>query len=66
MILLSKSLWDISPGLNKIKRTQKPASVMVLTAVYSEAKSPLIFIPEGVKINKEIYFAKGLEGGHKP
>jgi hypothetical protein len=39
-------------------RRQKPQSVMVWAGVLSDGKkTPLIFVPEGVKINKEVYLA---------
>ena len=54
--VLSKSLQDIPPGLKKVRRTQKPASVMVWEAASSEGKSSLIFVPKKVKMkNKGIH-----------
>ena len=67
--VLSKSLLDIPLCLSvklRVKIIKKPASVMVLTAVCSEGKSPLIFFPEGVKINHDVNINKILEGGPMP
>ena len=50
--VLSKSLQDIFPGLKMVRRTQKQASVMVWAAVSAEGEPPLIFVIEGIKINK--------------
>uniref|UniRef100_A0AC35TPM9 DDE_3 domain-containing protein n=1 Tax=Rhabditophanes sp. KR3021 TaxID=114890 RepID=A0AC35TPM9_9BILA len=38
-----------------VERRQKPKSVMVWAGVCGLAKTPLIFIEEGVKVNKEVY-----------
>ena len=56
------------PGLPdfRVFRTQKPASVMVWAAVSQAGKSPLVFVPEGVKINKETYIETILEQTLKP
>ena len=54
--VLSKSLQDIPPGLKKVRRTQKQASVMVWAAASSEGKSSLIFVHKKVKMkNKGIH-----------
>ena len=50
----------------RVFRTQKPASVMVWAAVSQAGKSPLVFVPEGVKINKETYIETILEQTLKP
>ena len=50
----------------RVFRTQKPASVMVWAAVSQAGKSPLVFVPEGVKINKEPYIETILEQTLKP
>ena len=54
----SISLQDIAPGLDNVKITQKPASVMV----HFTRKMPLIFVPTSVKINKEININIIIEG----
>lgn len=38
-----------------IERTQKAESVMVWAAISARGKSPLVFVPQNVKINKEVY-----------
>ena len=50
----------------RVFRTQKPASVMVWAAVSPAGKSPLVFVPEGAKINKETYIETILEQALKP
>ena len=64
--VLSKSLQDIPSGLKKVRRTQNPALVMVWAAASSDGKSPLIFIPKGIKINKKVYIDKILKDGLMP
>lgn len=45
-----------SPGTSAIvERRQNPASVMVWAGICASGKTPLIFIDQGVKINKESY-----------
>ena len=50
-------------GINRVNRVQKPQSVMVWAAVTSTGKSPLIFVPSGVKINTREYISTILEDG---
>ncbi len=54
--ILAKNSKDIPANIRGVLRWQKPASVMVWAGVMSDGKkSPLIFVPEGLKINKEVY-----------
>jgi inhibitor of nuclear factor kappa-B kinase subunit alpha len=46
--------------------TQVPASVMVWAGVTATGRTPLVFVPQGVKINALIYKEKILEGCLKP
>eukprot|EP00096_Caligus_rogercresseyi_P014161 TRINITY_DN6689_c0_g1_i1.p1 TRINITY_DN6689_c0_g1~~TRINITY_DN6689_c0_g1_i1.p1 ORF type:complete len:191 (+),score=10.84 TRINITY_DN6689_c0_g1_i1:125-697(+) len=56
--ILAKSSADIPVKVRGVFRHQKPKSVMVWAGVMSDGKkSPLIFVPEGVKINKEVYLS---------
>ena len=64
--VLAKSLQDIPSGLKMVRRTQKPAPVMVWAAASSEGKSPLIFFPKGIKTNKKVYIDKILKDGLMP
>ena len=64
--VLSKTINSIPVNTGKVLRSQKPASVMVWAAVSKRGKSPLVFIPQGVKINKELYVNKILEGSLLP
>lgn len=47
-------------------RTQKPASVMVWAGITHNGRTPLVFVPEGVKINQQIYRELILEDCLKP
>ncbi len=54
--ILVRSFKDIPTEVRGIFRKQKPASVMASAGVMTDGKkSPLIFMPEGVKINKNTY-----------
>ena len=53
--VLGKSLDAIAMSSQSHYRRQKPASVMVWAGVSATWKSPLIFVPEGVKINSMSY-----------
>ncbi|QQP54705.1 Putative dde superfamily endonuclease [Caligus rogercresseyi] len=56
--ILAKSSADIPVKVRGVFRRQKPKSVMVWAGVMSDGtKSPLTFVPEGVKINKEVYLS---------
>ena len=46
----------------KVKRSQKPASVMVWAGITPTDKTPLYFVDPGVKINKKVYQLEILEG----
>ncbi|KAI6651313.1 hypothetical protein LOD99_5279 [Oopsacas minuta] len=50
----------------RISRTQKPASVMIWAGVTAPDRTPLIFIPQGVKINQSVYRQSILENASKP
>ncbi|KAI6650908.1 Carnitine O-palmitoyltransferase 1, liver isoform isoform X2 [Oopsacas minuta] len=50
----------------RVSRTQKPASVMVWAGVTATGRTPLIFIPKGVKINQSVYRESILENVLKP
>ena len=54
-MVLGHSLQDIPMHSRSHYRRQKPASVMVWAGVSETWKSPLIFIPEGCKINAKLY-----------
>ena len=64
--VLARSLEAIPGNAGKVFRTQKPASVMVWAAVSERGKTPLVFVPQGVKINKERYIEDILEGALLP
>lgn len=46
-----------SPDDRIVARSQKPKSVMVWAGVTHDGKTPLVFIPEGVKVNQDVYRA---------
>ena len=64
--VLAKTLNSIPANTKKVFRTQKPASVMVWTAISEKGKSSLVFVNSGVKINKELYIKDILEGALIP
>lgn len=54
--ILSKDIKKVPVKEKSVFRRQKPASIMVWAGVTCcGKKTPLIFIPEGVKINKDVY-----------
>ena len=56
--ILAKNKKDIALEDRAVFRRQKPQSVMVWAGVITdERKTPLIFIEEGVKVNKDVYLA---------
>ena len=48
-------------GIFSCNRTQKPASVMIWGAITFDGRTPLVFIDQGVKINKGVYVENILE-----
>ena len=54
-MVLGRSLANIPMQSRSHYRRQKPASLMVWAGVSATWKSPLIFIPEGCKINARLY-----------
>ena len=66
--ILSQSLSTIPDKFRYVKRVQKPLSVMVWAGVSAVGRTPLVFVPPGVKINALTYqdlilkpFVKDLE-----
>ena len=53
--VLSRDRQSIQEDHRRVYRTQKPASVMVWAAVSESSSSPLFFIPQGVKIKRDVY-----------
>ncbi|KAI6646058.1 Transposase [Oopsacas minuta] len=53
--ILATSSTTISENLKYIDRVQKPMSVMVWGGVSANARTNLIFVPQGVKINSATY-----------
>ena len=53
--VLAKSSADIPDSTRSIFRQQKPSSVMVWAAISKTWKSPLIFVPQGAKVNTNAY-----------
>lgn len=52
---------DGSEKVRRVSRRQNPASVMVWAAVTATGRSPLVFVPSGVKLNSERYISDILE-----
>lgn len=61
-----KSVKELPEGVNKMQRTQHPASVMVWAGVSAMGKASLVFVDQGVKIRKENYIADILEPHVRP
>ncbi|KAI6650840.1 Transposase [Oopsacas minuta] len=53
--ILSKSTSTIPDEYRYVKRVQKPLSLMVWAGVSSVGRTPLVFVPAGVKINAATY-----------
>lgn len=54
--VICKKLKDVPYGRRAVFRRQKPASIMVWAGVTSDGKkTPLLFVPIGVKINRWTY-----------
>ena len=53
--ILSSSLFSIPDAHRLVKRVQKPSSLMVWAGVSAVGRTPLVFIPSGVKINALTY-----------
>lgn len=57
---------SINPDHFRSTRRQGAASVMVWAAITETGRTPLVFVPEGVKINAQTYQELILEGCLKP
>ncbi|KAI6647895.1 hypothetical protein LOD99_8356 [Oopsacas minuta] len=53
--ILSTCISAIPEKYRFVKRVQKPLSVMVLAGISSVGRTPLVFVPSGVKINATTY-----------
>ena len=53
--VLVKSSADIPDSMRSIFRRQKPSSVVVWAAISKTWKSPIIFVPQGAKVNTNAY-----------
>lgn len=53
--ILAAGVAEASENVRNVRRTQKPASVMVWAGVSARGKTQLVFVPEGVKINAQNY-----------
>lgn len=62
----SKTKSSVDADLLRVTRRQKPSSVMVWAGVTASGRTPLVFVPEGVKINAQKYQEIILEGCLKP
>lgn len=57
-------IWTFSSSTERriVTRRQNPQSVMVWAAVTETGRSPLLFVPSGVKLNSQRYIADILQG----
>ena len=78
LVFTDKKKFDIQQAVNQkndrvwasssttkgriVTRCQNPESVMVWAAVIATGRSPLLFVPTGVKLNSERYISNILEG----
>ena len=53
--VLAKSSADIPDSTRSVFRREKPSSVMVWAAISKTWKSPIIFVPQGAKVNTNAY-----------
>ena len=53
--ILSSTASTIPEEYRYVKRVQKPCSVMVWAGISSLGRTPIVFIPTGVKINAQTY-----------
>ena len=53
--VLSSNTSTIPETLHYVRRTQKPLSVMVWAGISAVGRIPLVFVPQGVKINSNTY-----------
>ena len=63
--VLSRDRQSIYEDHRRVYRTQKPVSVMVWAAVSESGRSPMVFIPQGVKIKRDVNIRDILEGSLK-
>ena len=59
--ILAEDIVTANSNGRMVPRSGHPASVMVWAGVTSDGKTPLVFIDQGTKINKEIYQQQILE-----
>ena len=64
--VLGSNSEGICRAARVVKRTQKPASVMVWDGITATGRTPLVFIDQGVKINSDKYIQDILESALEP
>lgn len=64
--IISSNISAVPIETKSIFKRQKPASVMVWAGISERGRSPLIFVPEGVKINSQVYLDTILKEGLLP
>ena len=64
--VLARTLEAIPGNVGKFFGVQKSTSVMIWTAISKRGKSSLVFVPQGVKINKECCIEDILESALIP
>lgn len=64
--ILAFNMQQAITGGKFVGKTAHPQSIMVWGAITSDGKSPLVFVDQGVKINKEVYLKIILKDALKP
>jgi len=59
--ILAKDIKEVPTELKTAFQRQHPASVMVWAGITASNKTPLVFVPPGVKVNKDFYIKHILE-----
>ena len=53
--ILTRSVSTMTEDIRNVCQTQNPAFVMVWVRVSAKGKTPLVFVPQGCKINAQTY-----------
>ena len=59
--VLAKDIQQVPTESKTAFQRQHPASVMVWAGITASGKTPLVFVPPGVKVNKDFYIKHILE-----
>jgi len=64
--ILARRSDEVDKDVKNVARTQKPKQVMVWAGFIGNQRLPLVFVPDGVKLNAHSYIQHILEGVVKP